>query len=232
MSKLPLLISVPHAGLLVPRRVKHLCALTEQEIADDGDGGAAEIYDIAEQVESFVTTGVARAIVDMNRSESDRHKDGVIKTHTCWDVPVYHEPPSEELVESLLEKYHRPYHRRLRELANNKVVLGIDCHTMAKRAPPVAPDPGAIRPAVCLGNADGTCPQEWIEVMADFFSKAFAGLRVTINTPFRGGYITRTHAAEMPWIQLELSRDESLLPVQKRKRVLFALRHWCSHFRK
>ena len=38
---LPLLLSVPHAGLTVPSQVENLCLLTKKEIVEDGDEGAA-----------------------------------------------------------------------------------------------------------------------------------------------------------------------------------------------
>ena len=91
---LPLLVSVPHAGLRVPAEVEPLCALTPAEVADDGDGGADEIYAFEKEVGAFVTTDVARAIVDMNRARDNRKADGVVKTHTCWDVEVWKRPLS------------------------------------------------------------------------------------------------------------------------------------------
>ena len=222
--RLPLLISVPHAGLDVPAAVARYCILTRGQIAEDGDEGAAEIYDIGDEVEAFVTTSVARAIVDLNRAEDDRRKDGVVKTHTCWDVPVYDPFPPGAVVQSLLETYHRPYHARLRELASTSGArLGVDCHTMLALGPPVSPDPGAERPWVCLSNGDGTCPQEWIDGLQRSFAKLLGG-NVRVNDPFRGGYITRTHAAEMPWVQLELSRAPFLSNAEKRTLVLQALR--------
>ena len=222
--RLPLLISVPHAGLDVPAAVAPYCILTREQIAEDGDEGAAEIYDIEDEVEAFVTTSVARAIVDLNRAEDDRRKDGVVKTHTCWDVPVYDPFPPEAVVQSLLETYHRPYHARLRELASTSGArLGVDCHTMLAFGPPVSPDPGAERPWVCLSNGDGTCPQEWMDGLRRSFAKLLGG-NVRLNDPFRGGYVTRTHAAEMPWVQLELSRAPFLSNAEKRSLVLQAFR--------
>ena len=221
---LPLLISVPHAGLEVPPLVAPYCVLTREQIVEDGDEGAAEIYNIEDEVEAFVTTTVARAIVDLNRAEDDRRKDGVVKTHTCFDVPVYDPFPPEEVVESLVGTYHHPYHARLSELASaSGVRLGVDCHTMLASGPPVSPDPGVERPWVCLSNADGTCPQQWVEDLQRAFEKLL-GRNVRVNDPFRGGYITRTHAAEMPWVQVELSRAPFLSNVEKRGLVLEALR--------
>lgn len=223
---LPLLISAPHAGLRVPPEAEPHCILTPTEIERDGDEGAAEIYAIRDAVAAYVTTDVARAIVDLNRAEDDRATDGVVKTHTCWQVPVYGRPLPDTVIESLLAKYYRPYHARLTELSQSGVRLGVDCHTMAAHGPPIGPDPGAPRPWVCLSNADGTCPHDWIESLAQHFETAFEHA-VSINSPFQGGYITRTHAAEMPWVQLELSRAPFLPNDQKRRRVLAALRAWC-----
>jgi len=214
---------VPHAGLDVPQEVADLCILTPQQIVEDGDEGAAEIYAIESEVEAFVTTSVARAIVDMNRAEDDRSKDGVVKTHTCWDIPVYKSPLPDESIEHLLASHHRPYHARLTELSSGAARLGVDCHTMVAFGPPVAPDPGTERPWVCLSNAGGTCPEEWMARLRRCFEKAFEG-KVRVNHPFRGGYIIRTHAAEMPWIQLEISRAPFLPNSEKRRRVLQAFR--------
>ncbi|WP_419922234.1 N-formylglutamate amidohydrolase [Candidatus Poriferisodalis sp.] len=226
MSKLPLVISVPHAGLRVPAEVTDVCSLSAQEIADDGDGGAAEIYSIQAEVEAFVTTDVARAIVDMNRAPDDRRTDGVVKTHTCWNVPVYRRPLRESEVESLLGAYHAPYHDQLSELGRSgQWPLGVDCHTMAASGPPVGPDHGKERPWICLSNGDGTCPPEWIEGLRACFAELVDG-PVNVNDPFRGGYITRSHGAEMPWMQLEMSRAPFMTNHDKRQMVLTAFSNW------
>ena len=222
--KLPLLISNPHSGTRVPPEVESLCILTAQEIYEDGDEGAAEIYDFADQVQAYVTTDIARAVVDLNRAVDDRRADGIVKTHTCWQVPVYREPLAEPLVTELLDKYYHPYHQRLTELAGT-VVAGMDCHTMAAFGPPIGPDPGCERPAICLSNADGTCPRQWIDTLAELLRAAFAK-DVTINDPFQGGFITRSHAVEMPWLQLEFSRAPFLSNAEKRSRLLSALDQW------
>ena len=220
---LPLLLSVPHAGLTVPPEAEPYCVLTEREIAEDGDEGAAVIYDLEAEVSAFQTTDIARAIVDLNRAEDDRRRDGVVKTHTCWNVPVYREPLPEDVIERLLDRYHRPYHRRLSDLAAaRRARLAVDCHTMAAAGPPVGPDVGQERPWICLGYGEGTCPTPWIEALRDCFAD-LVGPHVTINEPFGGGYITRHHAAEMPWLQLEMSRAPFLPDAEKREMVLTAL---------
>ena len=224
---LPLLLSVPHAGTGVPAEVADCCALTPEQIVADGDEGAAAIYALADEVDTHVTTTVARAVVDLNRAPDDFRRDGVVKTHTCWEVPVWEPALPAELAETLVDSYWRPYHERLRDLGSSRrFLLGVDCHTMAAHGPPVGPDAGAPRPAACLSNGDGTCPATWIEVLQSALARRL-GREVTINRPFRGGYITRTHAAEMPWLQIELSRAPYASLAEKRRAVLGALAEFC-----
>lgn len=221
---LPFLLSVPHAGLTVPPEAEPYCALTRREIAEDGDEGAAEIYlGLEPLVAAFHTTDIARAIVDMNRAEDDRRRDGAVKTHTCWNVPVYRTPLPDAVAEGLIGRYHRSYHRRLTELAAKKsALLAIDCHTMAAKGPPIGPDSGRERPWICLGYGDGTCPRDWIAALK-FCFEDLIGPNVTINEPFAGGYITRKHATEMPWLQLEMSRAPFLTDTEKSATVRTAL---------
>ena len=221
-ATLPILVSVPHAGLRIPAEVSSSCILTPAEIVADGDEHAAEIYDIATEVAAYVTTDVARAIVDLNRAEDDRRPDGVVKTHTCFNVPVYRNPLDDAAVETLLARYYRPYHDRLRALAGRGVRLAVDCHTMLAAGPPIGPGPGVERPHVCLGDGDGACPRDWMACLERSFREQF-GPRVTRNDPFRGGYITRAHGAEMPWVQIEISRAPFLSNSDKRRRLLQSL---------
>ena len=221
----PLLISVPHAGLKIPPEVESICRLTQKQIVEDGDEGAAEIYSIEDEVAAFVATDVARAFVDVNRAEDDRRADGVVKTHTIWEIPIYSQALSGELVETLLRKYYRPYHQDLTRLAE-KVRMGFDCHTMAAVGPPIGPGAGEKRPLICLSNAEGSCPDAWFKAFAECLERSFE-VEVSLNSPFKGGYIVRSHARELPWVQLELSRAPFLSHAQKRSRVMCALRDWC-----
>ncbi len=227
---LPLLLSVPHGGLAVPAELAARCLLTPEQVAADGDVGAAAIYALGDRVAHHVATDVARAVLDMNRPESDRRRDGVVKTHTCWDEPVWSAPLDEADVERLLAAHHRPYHARL-AVRDDAVLLGVDGHTMAERGPPVGPDPGRTRPAACLSDGGGTtCPPGWFAALAEELERALER-PVARNDPFSGGWITRSHAAERPWVQLELSRAPYLPEEEKRARVLDALTAWCRRAR-
>ncbi len=218
---LPFLISVPHAGLQVPPEVKEICLLEEEDIVKDGDEGAAEIYAIRANVRAFVATEIARAVVDQNRAPDDFRADGVVKTHTCWNIPIYSRRLEDAEVARLLQTYYDPYHSELSERAKD-AVLGIDCHTMAAVGPPIGPMAGEERPQICLGNADGTCPREWFVLMRECLEVAFES-EVSLNQPFQGGYIIRHHSRELPWLQLELSRSDWISREEKRERLLQGL---------
>jgi formiminoglutamase len=226
--KLPILVSVPHAGTEMPDELRPLACIDREAVIKDGDEQAAEIYlPLKDCVAHLVTTDIARAFVDLNRDRDDFAKDGVIKTHTCWDVPIYRSPPDDALVAELLSRYYEPYHERLRELAGTgEVRVGLDCHTMAATGPPVAPDPGKLRPEVCVSDADYTCDRRWTQTLASLLGRHLGG-RATVNDPFKGGYITRTQAAELPWLQLEISRGSFASAAEKARAVREALIEWC-----
>ena len=227
MNKLPLLISVPHAGLIVPREVEKICILSNDDIVVDGDEGAAVIYAISEHVESYHSSSIARAIVDLNRAEDDRRQDGVVKTHTIWGARAYSHFPDEELIQLLLKKYYHPYHQQLEKAAGGKVKMGIDCHTMAAKGATLAEDKDVERPLISVGDNEGkSLPLAWREAFVYCLEKAF-GLPVFINQPFPGGHITATHSTELPWIQLEFSRAPFYPLEEKRERLLQALFGFC-----
>ena len=224
-ERLPLLLSVPHGGLWVPPEVAELCLLDERQLERDGDEGAPEIYALDAEVTALVRAEVARAIVDLNRAPDDLRPDGVVKTQTCFEEPVYAKPLSVEQTAQLLERHYHPYHERLRELAPS-VRMGVDCHTMLAEGPPIGPGAGERRPRICLSNADGTCPQEWFEALGRALEAEFG--EVGLNDPFRGGHLIRRHAAELPWVQLEISREPFASRGEKRQKVLAALRAFCN----
>ena len=228
MSLLPLLVSVPHAGLDIPEEARSFCVLKANDIRRDSDEGAREVYQpLKGYVSGFVTTSCARAFVDLNRPCDDFSKDGVVKSHTCWEIPVWSSPLPESLVEKLLDSYYFPYHHKISEYSKSpRIIMGIDCHTMAETGPPISPDPYSPRPLINLGDLNHTsCPPEWSQLMVECFKEQF-GHDVILNQPFNGGWITRHHCREMPWIQLEISRAPFLPDRKKGRKVLAALQRW------
>ena len=229
----PMLVSVPHGGWRVPDELSAIWALSERDAFHDGDPVTSRIYDFADRVTVQLVMEYYRAVVDLNREPDDiapANPDGVIKSHTCYNVEVYKPGrlPDEALKKTLLERYYFPYHRALAEaIARKDVRLGVDCHSMAAVSPPIEKDAGRARPVICLGNLGDavgeacepfnriTCPPEMLLFAAEEFTRVFEHEDVeievpavaTANIPFSGGHITRTAGAgETPFFQIEMSR--------------------------
>ena len=218
MSKLPILLSIPHGGTKRPPELDgHLC-LTERDKFDDSDPYVVEIYDLGDDVQSVIKTDIARAFVDLNRSLQDlppKNPDGLIKSSTCYEKPIYlnGREPDESLRKMLIEMYYKPYHRSIQKgISELDLQLCLDCHSMASFAPNVSPDGNKKkRPTFCLSNQDGrTCSKEMIELLAKYIQESFSLEKdeVQINNPFKGGHITQIYGNNpIPWIQVEMNRD-------------------------
>ena len=211
----PLLISIPHGGWKIPEEIKDLVILSEEDIFNDSDPYTIDIYDIKDKAVKVLKTEIARAFVDLNRSPDDlppKNPDGVVKTKTCYGVPIYKKPLDKKTIKVLLEKYYFPYHKQIEEiLKSNKIKIAFDCHSMASVAPEISPDIGQRRPTICLGNVKGkSCDYKTTEKLREAFIEAFnlPSEEVTINRPFSGGYITKKYGNNpVPWIQIELNRN-------------------------
>ncbi len=211
---LSVLLSIPHGGSETPPEIADRVIATPEDVFEDGDAFTREIYDLGERVAHVQSARVARAFVDLNRKEDDRppaNPDGVVKTATCFDRPIYAEPLDDPTIERLLELYHRPYHASLENAARSSgAVLALDCHSMARMPPPVAPDAGQPRPLFCLSNGEGqTCDDQLLAGLAARLAATFdcPAEEVVLNRPFKGGYITRRHGrSPLPWIQVEMNR--------------------------
>jgi formiminoglutamase len=231
--KEPILVSIPHGGWRTAEEIERDWALSERDALHDGDPFTARIYDFADRVSCQIVMEYYRAVVDLNRAPDDiapENKDGVIKSHTCYDVEVYTPGclPDDELKQLLLDKYYYPYHRKLEEwLERDDIKLGVDCHSMAAVSPPIEKDAGTARPLICLGNLGDdqgnvtpefgriTCNPDMIRFMCQEFAGVFRHEDVdievpaaaTMNVPFNGGYITRQMGSRgVPFVQIEMSR--------------------------
>jgi N-formylglutamate amidohydrolase len=233
-------MSIPHGGQKVPTEAADRCALTEENIFQESDAFTPQIYGMADAVLGQVTQDVARAIVDLNRSQKEvppLAEDGAIKSITSNGEPVWQvgSMPDKALMEVLLEQHYFPYHRRLEAMLaehSSQVRLLIDCHTMAPVGPSKAKDAEKRRPLICLSNLGDeigvayrrkrtSLPSQLIlelgSIMADVFAEDIATLShaspVLINNPFKGGHITQ-HYSSLGYrvLQVELSKDLYLHP--------------------
>ena len=217
MTKLPILLSIPHGGTKKPEELEGHLSITNKDLFDDSDPFVMELYDLGDKVERVIKTDIARAFVDLNRSLQDMppdNPDGLIKSKTCYDKPIYAngQEPDDSLKTVLIELYYNPYHQAIQKsIEELDLKLCLDCHSMASTAPYFSPDKTqSKRPMFCISNNDGkTSTQEMIELLADSISESYSINRneISLNDPFHGGHITRTYGnSPVPWIQVEMNR--------------------------
>lgn len=218
MTKLPVLLSIPHGGTRKPSELEGHLSITNKDLFDDSDPFVLELYDLGDKVQRVIKTDIARAFVDLNRSLQDMppdNPDGLIKSKTCYDKPIYTngKEPNDSLKTILIEIYYNPYHQAIQKSIDDlDLKLCLDCHSMASSAPYFSPDKTqSKRPMFCLSNDDGkTSSQEMLEHLADSISESYLIDRqdISLNDPFHGGHITRTYGNNpIPWIQIEMNRD-------------------------
>lgn len=218
MTKLPILLSIPHGGTRKPVELEGHLSITNKDLFDDSDPFVNELYDLGDKVERVIKTDIARAFVDLNRSLQDMppdNPDGLIKSKTCYDKPIYTngKEPDDSFKTMLIELYYSPYHQAIQKsLEDLDLKLCLDCHSMASAAPYFSPDKTqSKRPMFCISNNDGqSSSQELIELLADSISEAYSIDKdeISLNDPFHGGYITKTYGNKpIPWIQVEMNRD-------------------------
>ncbi len=211
---LPVLLSIPHGSTRTPPELRDMLRISDRDIFEDGDAYTVPIYDIGDAAAVVVRAEVARAFIDLNRSLQEMpptNPDGLMKSITCSNRPIYTVQPGEAMRRGLIAKYYMPYHRAIQRAVRGDLQLGLDCHSMAEVAPVVSPDCGSRRPLFCLSNRRGqTSSNESMTLLASCISEAYGIHRtsVRLNDPFLGGHITKTYGNNpLPWIQVEMNRS-------------------------
>ncbi len=202
---------------MIPGELSGRISLTVRDIFDDSDPFTREIYQAEDLVAYEISADIARAFIDLNRSVEQlppEFPDGILKSHTCYNKPVYKSGtfPEKDLIDALISKYYNPYHQSIREAVQNEAVLfAFDCHSMAETGPWFSPDRGEKRPLINLGDVNHQSADEvYIKILQKCFEECFeiGSGEVSVNNPFKGGYITRQYGRRpKPWIQIELNRS-------------------------
>ncbi len=223
----PLVVSVPHAGLRTAGFEQTLNP--ELDVRCDADLLVDRLYRIGEPEapEVYVAAQASRFVCDMNRDADDvspgavpehpapRNADGrgFIWAITTAGVPTLSRPLA---LGEWRERtaIHAAYHDALtRALARARARFGyailLDGHSMPSRGRMGHKDPGRARAQVVPGDRDGTsCAPALTEHVTRHFESA--GLSVSANDPYKGGFITTHHgrpADRIHAIQVELRRD-------------------------
>lgn len=225
----PLVVSVPHAGVLVPDGDRATVGADERTILRDADLFVDRLWQRAPALgAAFLVATQSRYVLDLNRSPDD------VDTAVCPEVEVPARPNPRSLIwrvstegkdvlprplskaelKSRIERVHRPYHDQLAELLEQRrrhfgYAILVDGHSMPSVGRAGHADTDLRRPDVVPGDVRGrSCSALLSAAVVEHFQQA--GFEVRRNDPYMGGYITRHHGRPtrgVHAIQIELNRD-------------------------
>ena len=225
-GRLPLLVSMPHAGLKLTPAVRDglvpaACSLP------DTDWHIPRLYDfVREMGASVVAAEYSRFVIDLNRPEDDQPlyagaTTGLFPATLFDGEPLFQEGkvPSAAERAGYLEAIWRPYHDALRnELARLKAEFGYallwDAHSIRSHVPHLFD--GKL-PDFNLGTFNGaSCAAELAERLKTVCAKA-GNYSHVLNGRFKGGHITRHYgdpANDIHAVQLELAQSTYMEEVE------------------
>lgn len=207
-AEIPLLVSIPHTGTFVPADIA--AQFTDAGIASEmmADWALHELYTFLPALGIEVIHATHhRFVVDLNRPPDarplypGRFETGLVPMESFQGEPIWRKPPSAAEIGSRLAQFYRPYHaaleRRLREkVARFGRCYLIDAHSVESRASRLH---GALTDDIYLGDRDRTtCDPAFTQRVSALFEAQ--GLKVSLNDPYKGGYIT-AHYCSLEGVQ-------------------------------
>jgi formiminoglutamase len=213
----PLLISMPHPGLLLPDEVADLLT-PEARALSDTDWHIPQLYGFAAQMGvSLLMARYSRFAIDLNRPEDDTPLYATATTGLYPDIffdgTSILRPGatrSEEIKHACKERIWRPYHGKLiAELNRIKGAFGhavlLDAHSIRGEIPRLF---DGLLPDFNIGTNDGkSCAKS----LSDAVVRALdtPAYRHVLNGRFKGGHITRHYGQPdraFHAVQLELAQ--------------------------
>ena len=213
----PLLVSIPHAGTLIPHALERRLTPAALQRADV-DWHLPRLYEFAHAMgATVIAANYARHVIDLNRPPQDeslypgQDVTGLLPMDTFRKEALYlpGEAPDAAERDERRARWWQPYHDALREelerlrARHGQVVLW-DAHSICSVLPRFFE--GKL-PDLNLGTADGRACASAVQAAAEAPMKAQGGYTHVSNGRFKGGWITRHYgnpAQGLHALQLEL----------------------------
>jgi len=218
-GRVPLLISMPHAGLRLTPAVQ-AGLIPEAHSLPDTDWHIPTLYDFAEDLgASTLSAEYSRFVIDLNRPSDDKPlyvgaTTGLYPATLFDGVPLFREglEPSAEERATYLQKIWGPYHRALQEeLARLKAEFGyallFDAHSIRSVIPHLFE--GKL-PDFNLGTFNGAACDPELASQLEGICAQHSQYTYVLNGRFKGGHITRHYgdpAQDIHAVQLELCQS-------------------------
>ena len=230
---IPLVLDSPHSSSHIPEDMG--AALPQAALRDGEDVLVDELWKAAPQYGAhFLVAAFSRIYIDPNRHLADlddsmldqpwphelctSHKAGIGKALIWRNLDdgraIYERLLSVEEVEKRINRYARPYQKKLGTLIQDMYLeyghaYHINCHSMNAVSGKMSQGgAGVARADVVLGDRDGsTCDREWTAFVAACFKDA--GYDVAVNDPFKGVELVRAFSdptSNRHSLQIELNK--------------------------
>lgn len=218
-NEVPILVSIPHLGTLFPDDIKNNFNPQKLSRLDDTDFDLDKLYSfVTEMGITIIKANYHRWVIDLNRMPNSEalYQDGRVITDLVPltdflgnDLYIQNIPHQKE-IEERKEKYFYPYHQKINEILENfKTKFGsallYDAHSIRRNVPTIRKEPFVD---IILGDNDETsADKNLIEIATKHLSKNYT---FTHNTPFKGGFITRSFGKptqNIHALQVERSKD-------------------------
>ncbi|MBK0326112.1 N-formylglutamate deformylase [Rhodobacteraceae bacterium F11138] len=214
----PVLLNVPHAGILLPDDIRNRLRSDALELKDTDWHMDQLAMPCAELGVGVVAARYSRYVIDLNRSAEDSPlyagpTTGLISQIDFDGRPLYKDgqEPDAEDTQARIQRYWAPYHHALNaEIHRIKAQFGIcvliDLHSIRSEVPRLF---DGVLPDLNLGTNSGT------STAARFEDCAETALRKTDysfvkNGRFKGGHITRHYGnpdQNIHALQLEIAQS-------------------------
>jgi formiminoglutamase len=210
----PLIISIPHAGTVIPGDVTGLTS--REQAVQDADHHVDQLYAFASDLGATVLhSHISRTVIDLNRDPTGQSLyPGQATTGLCPETtfdgqPLYRsgaEPDAAE-IDRRRTAYFDPYHAALagqiaRLRARHPAIVLYDAHSIRSR---VARLFDGELPQFNIGSFNGaSCAPELTSAVA----ARCVGETYVVNGRFKGGWITRHYGAPergVHAVQMELA---------------------------
>lgn len=210
----PLIVSIPHAGTIIPGNIS---GLTSLDLARrDADHHVDRLYAFAAELGATILySRVSRTVIDLNRDPSGQSlypaqaTTGLCPDTTFDGEPLYtagSEPDAAE-IERRRAVYFEPYHAALSEQiarlrALYPAIALYDAHSIRSHVPRLFD--GEL-PLFNIGSYDGASCDA---ALTDAIAADCSGETHVVNGRFKGGWITRHYgdpARGIHAVQLELA---------------------------
>ena len=225
-GQLPLLISIPHAGLKLTDTVRDGLVPAARSLPDT-DWHIPQLYDFARELgASVVAAQYSRFVIDINRPDDDKPlyagaTTGLYPATLFEGEPLFLEgkAPSAQQRAQYLEQIWRPYHAKVEsELARLREAFGYallwDAHSIRSQ---IAHLFDGKLPDFNLGTFNGaSCDPELAQRLKGVCA-GFPAYSHVLNGRFKGGHITRHYGApanHIHAVQLELAQSTYMNEVE------------------